>query len=625
MATDVIYNGVYMHNVRTRRWDQDVVLDQSGTDVIAHRFNLRFEALVHVQGTWTATAGNTAPVFTSLASGDIPIGNTYGALGQNVPSIYADITKRLGTARKTLTVKIGGEVVLQAVPASLATYTSSIDRLNMEVNNGPHPQVLAITHVVGNQVFRVEWAVTADMVRCDPASDTGYPGIVLSNRWAMQEVLDANFMVTRTIRGRLRLGANFVQPHWAKYLVVPGLERGFRRERIDFASDASGLDCDYSIVDKQVHYAAPYPATKMQASHTESTAMGINFFSEMRVHLEGPVNIDTRALIWRAMHVIDARLLLTSRSAVSDYVLEDASITDSIGEINAVDMFVRIRQLKISDPENTQIGHLYNATLGLPFTLPTIPGQTAPYLPNQSLPPNIYGYRPWGGLDGERRVAVLLLLNCQNQDPCGALDSHKIYDWDGEERDEEDGEGGNEFREIYTPESGGYIPAASDNKYSSDNTSGIYTRSRIESEYTFRDMKVALPLASSEVTADPTDDATVVCRIGRRQCCRVIRFDAERVGKTPKKPEAPETYTDGTFGSPNVLTGTRIKQVISVLPPVLSSDGAKQIYRVTAEIVYALNRCPQADETFNVGIHPYTNLIESDTATSLDLLEEKTP
>ena len=49
MATNVTYNGVELHNCLTRQWVQEVVYDESGTDMIGHRFGLRFECILHVQ------------------------------------------------------------------------------------------------------------------------------------------------------------------------------------------------------------------------------------------------------------------------------------------------------------------------------------------------------------------------------------------------------------------------------------------------------------------------------------------------------------------------------------------------------------------------------------------------
>jgi len=49
MATDVYYNGVWLHNVSTREFHQEATYDASGTDQMSQHFRMRFEGIIHIQ------------------------------------------------------------------------------------------------------------------------------------------------------------------------------------------------------------------------------------------------------------------------------------------------------------------------------------------------------------------------------------------------------------------------------------------------------------------------------------------------------------------------------------------------------------------------------------------------
>jgi hypothetical protein len=615
MSTDVTYNYVRLHNVQTREWSQEIVLDPSGTDLIGHRFTLRFEGIIHIQGALSVAAG--AP----------PCTVTYGPAATayaSSPDLYHEIYNRLTTPRGTLEVTHNGKTVLSCEPSAAGNLTSA----NRDTNNGPHPVDLKLTHIASEQVYRVEWGVKCEMVKCNPevAGAGAAANLVVSNRWALGEEMDANFFITRTIRGRMRLSASNATPaHLKKHLVVPGLEDGFRRDRIDFSVAENGLDCDYTVVDKQVKDACPYPGTRFQGSQTESTADGaMAFFTDIRLTMEGPPHVDKRMMITRLMYIVESRL--RTWRPTDEWMILSGSVTEHLDQDrNAVEVAVRIQQFPDETKEHSRMANVVRATIGRPLSAadmgPPRPGEAAPYDPKKSPIPKIHGYTPH---EGERRASVLALLHCYLQQPCGDDDDHSIGTDAPVVRTLTAGTSLNELENVgpVTPAPSDSIPASLDTGLWSDSArSSIYTMCRAESRYLFRDLKVAMPIAQSDAAAGAGTAATVIANLGRRQCYREVVYEAERIGDHPETPVAPETYTDpNTAGASVPIQGTRIKHEVIILPPKLTADGRKTIHRLLVKYLYALNRPPLDSEKFLVGTLPYTSIpLTGSTGTSISL------
>jgi len=49
--------------------------------------------------------------------------------------------------------------------------------------------------------------------------------------------------------------------HAFRDIVLPPLQAGLRRNSMDFLVDEIGLNVEYTIIDKEVHYSPPKPAT----------------------------------------------------------------------------------------------------------------------------------------------------------------------------------------------------------------------------------------------------------------------------------------------------------------------------------------------------------------------------
>ena len=151
MSTNVYYNGVQLHNVVTREWDQEVVYDDSRTDVVMHRFKLRFEGLIHAI-TADETGAIQTPVWTAVG---------WGADRRfAIRSVaYQDIASALSMSRGVLMVtRVSAdgteEVFFRCVPVY-----ENLNDPERDVDNGPKPLGFSILKIIGSSLLRVAFAV----------------------------------------------------------------------------------------------------------------------------------------------------------------------------------------------------------------------------------------------------------------------------------------------------------------------------------------------------------------------------------------------------------------------------------------------------------------------------------
>lgn len=590
MGTTVHYGAVQIHNVTTRQWEQEMVYDESRTDVLFHRFRLRFEGIVHAGG--FPSAGPWA---------------ARGAGQGSAPENYAEIRSLLGQARLPLVVAAtdaGGveRILLTALPLGMAPGAA-----DMDVENGPKPTGLAITHIAGANCFRVSFAVECAKLECTRATGTSAVPFVLNNRWSVSEAMDEAKFIERTIEGQMQLSAPVaVLGSDFRGLVVPGLERGFRRARAEIHVDPSGLTIRYRVTDRQVHTAAPWPAEKMEVTHTEEIQGETAFFSDVSVRLEGSPAADRRLLILRAVQILEARLAFLANRRTPEkkagYFIESIVISEHLGDQNLVEARARIMRTPLAD-KNVDLGGFYaalRAVQGADLELPPVEGEPARYDSRISSTPPLYGYEPQGG---ERRPIVLWFLHCYLQHPC--VDRHGIAQaTPGVSTDESEG---SELpthiveREIHT------LSADVGNEFSDAADETVYTMARMVSIYDTDDLTVALPLARGQ-DAERSKATVSFIRLAPSLVRRIIEFDCEAAGDWPHIPKPVKAYQDGEVNA--VRTACRV----SPQGPSLAADGRTPICRVSGRYVYHLDREPDPEQKLRVGTLPYTKYVPEKTA-----------
>lgn len=623
MATIVTYNDVTFYNVLTRSWNEEVFYDKTGTDEIGKKLSLTFEGIIHAQRI-------------PLTDSDVYV--TDGNNEDNQYDLLTSLRKRLNHPRKTLVVSFDDEEILKIVPSDIAP---GITRMppNADIDNGPHPKVIGIVPK-GSNAFKVLFAIDCSVSACE-TQFTGEYGVVLNNRWSITETMDANYFTTRTISGELRLAAGVSSVgesgdgtkqfttgnpgHKFKNLCVPRLEAGFKRDSVMFSSGADGLTCTYQVQDKQVHTSAPWPATDMEYSHTESSQFGTHFTSECMVRLNGDPACDKRFLVERAIQVMDVMCGLRGLPDYTSSYIEDFRITDRGGRDAVVEGYVRVNMTHKAELTNAQISSIYK-NIGAPLKLdPLVLGrsnhpQNNDYKYNLSRVPSLYGYEHGNAdADHERRPAVLMFLHCYLQNPCNG--PHSIGPANTQSSTAIPSGPGADPTSSYVQDissAGSLTYSPSSSTLSEATRSAIYTVANTSSIYDINPMIVGLPIANLNSNYSPLNadrngkvslpnaalfgpqsvDTTRVVPLAAPQMNRVHTVNLERLGKPPEIPTPYPFYKDGE------TTAFLARSAIESLPPVRSPDGNNLVYRCIVRYVYRLTRPVDSSRNLLIGSNP---------------------
>jgi hypothetical protein len=539
--TKVTYNGIGLTNVLTKEFSQEPIYDPSGTDLLYHRFRITVSGLVH-------------PEFLSPYLGASP-GNT------NMANNFRAIQDRLNEPRREFEYKIGEEVILRALPSD------SEERSKWDLNSGPKPSGVKITHAAGARILRIEFTIEVCRLICEDA--TNISG-VLSNRWSSIDDYDGDWYCTRTIAGRLQVSTVNMEPHAFRNLVVPPLQPGFKRHSMNFNVDTAGLTIDYTIVDRQIPYAAPGGATSWTARHTTSSPDGIVTHGEVEIELTGPPSASKTALLVSCAQVIENKLALAAMGN-NQYFILNASIVDYLHE-NRVGMVVRIL--------HNQSGEGVAFNINDPLSMMGKPVSIDEYNRFRSPVPPVTG-----------EASPIGLFVSYWQSPCN--DEHSIFKTEATEQSE------NVPEESNAPEpqvTYGDLPKQA-GPYSEEHKQAIYTVYEVSGRYEHNPYRIALPIAGG---GDSDDDVFVVqlTKPGGGLTYRHVKIKAERVGEPPQLP---------SFANYNEAPGVAVLMDVSIIPhaPQLTADVKKLLYRIEAEYKFALTKSLSRLERLRMGSRAY--------------------
>lgn len=580
MSTKVQYGSVVLENVSTRRWDETVVFDESGTDQIGVRYNLTFDAIVHQQ---------VVPVTSAHLYVDD------GSVYSTPPQRLVGIKKQLTTQRQELKVWFGDDLVLNAKPITgqLGTVDGRTD-----IENGPRPESFEIFHIASDRVFRIRWSVSVVLRGCDITYSDGDTRFAINNRWSVREAMDENHRITRTISGTLRLAGaatetNSMLPQAFRSLCFPGLEDGFRRTSVSFQAEKTGLALSYEITDVQGRYAPPFPATDMQATHTTSTDVGITFFTDINVTMIGPPHCDVRDLIQRAIQVAQYRLnYLDPDPAEAGFLPQKtqmivaASVAEKLSAEHAhVDVQIRVQEMR-EEPRFLMGRMMSNrfGTLELP-PLATFGGANSSvdiegteYFVNKFPLPALWGTDEWAGA---RSPLALAFLRNLLQSPCsGAQALGEPTSSNPIVGNRYNSDRYNDTSVYADPDSSSIETTDAAGTWSDTHLDAMYLTVSQSSHLTWEQPLVRMPVANH---AGGTAQSSTIVALSAPMSGRYVAIDFERYGKEPELPP----WKLHSIGQAN-LTGALLD--LEQLPPRISNGGEGLIYRARATYEYLADR-----------------------------------
>lgn len=544
MGTTLTYNSVTLVNVLTRSFEEECVYDESGTDLLYHKFTLRVMGYIHSNSPSTSRVGAST-----------------NAANKHICTSQINLRTALMEPRKNLVLTVGGAVLLQVDPNNGRTAPPWGD-----VNNGPKPKNCRIVHIAGSGMFRVEFEIELAVVECaDNKNSTG----ILNNRWSMADEIDEHY-TTRRITGRLRLVDITLNPQAFRSVVVPPLQRGFKRQTISVTTTPDGLSLDYTVIDVERYAAPPFPGIAWDGTHTVSTGDGVNTHVEMVIRLTGDKNTDKRTLIETCALVCFSKLDFQA----STHVLENAAVIDHLQEC-VVEMRVAVLQVPIEPLENYGFNTL---------KLGTILDTPADYDRDVWPVPKEYGTATTTGLF----VSFL-------QSPCD--EKHSVPRTTDKPPKKGDAGRGDDT-EIFTFEGNLPIDQPAAASYSDDHKQFPYTHYEIDSNFKTNTMKLQLPIAAPSGQAD--QDASAFIKMALPQTKRVVRVSAERYGAWPKMPVAAEAVDLG-----NGVTAHLLDWSTNPKAPGVTANGLTPLYSNDAEYVYGLSRPVSSLENLPTGALPW--------------------
>lgn len=591
--TQLTYNGISIEHCVTKRFAQEPVFDPSDTDLLYYKFMVRVQGFVHGHTDWQGGVGITG------ASG----------LTQDAASYERSMRYRLAENRQEFEMRMGvsansaGTVILAAKP--VPSGASSRIMAGFDLNNGPRCKVIEITHVTGNEIFKIEAEFEVCILECDAEGGVPNGTGVLSNRWSCIDEIDQNFFTTRTYEGLLRTFSNQINPNSFRAYVVPPLQPGLRRERMSFSVTEDGLNLRYSIIDREVAFSAPYPATNWVYRYTETLANEMVSNGELSITLEGDRNVDKKELVKIAAGMINARLLGFGRpvaNAADDLqaqsFVEFLSFTDESGSSNVNRITANARVMR--KHEQVKREQFVGARMGRPIDADDFNNVVANYDANLSRDGRA-GEIP--EIEGPIEMAGAFAAYLQR--PCST--KHRISETgftpgvtgiSGDEEAAQGGVGPTLSARVVSSEQD--LPAE---YLSQSHVQAIYTFWKVNTNIRIASGKVALPIARSSRDSlrssdDSNRDTVAVIGLHSPIATRVVRLSGERVGKFPQLPEA------RTFKDQNGITHHLMDTNVTPSTVTRTPDG-KPYFRVDAEYHFTMSRPPKLNERVEIGENPW--------------------
>jgi hypothetical protein len=597
--TCIQYGTVRLYHCQTRRIEQRPVMDKAGVNLKCWRF------VVHVTGYLHGFPDDCA-----YSSINEPTESGEDVLVAEESAADAHIQARWRLPpRQAFKMALGcttsdidsGTTILEAYPMTLVAAPVDLAGTglsNYDVNDGPRCTQFDVVHVSSNNIFRVEASFIVHLVQCsDDGTAEGNLTGVLAHRWASIDSLDHNLRLTRTYRGLLELATSNFSPHWFRFLVVPPLQPGMRRDHMDFVATEDGKRLQYTIKDIEVAVSAPPPARRWSVEHTEHSLSkdAMKVTSQCSVSLEGDRTVDKGALILLGLAIVNAKVQGTAPGGDPEppgtVVFNDISITDYTGDANMVRVSASCWR-----PANLVNG-LAIRTEGFKKQIAAsdLPGFAEGYDPTRSA----------GGYDDDQPVyegpvPLTGIFRTYLQTSCisigGINNGNQLSDGNGATS-----------AMPKTTISAATAPTLGTTDvpwYSDSHKVNMYTTWQMESIYKTEKLRAAMPIASVPYSGSGPDTriATSVISLSAPQCRRIVRIQAERTGAWPEFPD-PESMTYATtsgvrqFALKTKLLGGSVTK---------SADG-KDIYHARAEFVFALQRQPAATEVLKFGVNKWSN------------------
>jgi len=581
--TVVQYGDVVFTNCHTKRFAEESVFDESDTDLLYHKFHIRFVG--YLTGN-SASFAQSVHIDPSPSSGD-------------TAAHHAEVRSRVLKPRQNFSMKLGvpssgtgGTVVLEAAPVQ----GGAARGINLDVNNGPKCRMFEVMNIIANNLLEVEAEFEICVVQCDDEGGSGgsqNQNGVLSNRWTVNDDIDQNFYTTRTWNGRLETAGVIKNPNAFRYWVLPPQQPGMQRTEMSFNVTNDGRTLEYTVKDIEVAWSAPDPATYWNVRHTETILHGGTLMvGSIDVTLGGDRLANRKQMFAIAAQIIRGKLVGSKGNAnakariITSLVFTDEYSNNQKNQIHASatvqhptkvveggkPLQLQIASEQVGKPIDSRIidGYFNDLSRG------TRPGEN----------PEIAGAIPMFGA-----ISVMLQDACDN--------NHCFKDGNAVQ-------GSIGCPQADLPQASirvfNSLPDKEPDYISEEHKNAIYTSWQYHSRYETDKFKVQMPIASQIIESDSRRKKTsVVVAMADPLSRRIVRLRGSRLGRWPATPKIAD-FTDRNGIDYTVLDFVHQPEV-----PDRSADG-QQLFKVDVEILYAMSRPIAVGEIMHVGSNPWENI-----------------
>lgn len=602
-GTTIIYNGVEIKNVATESIDIEPMKDSFGqVDIVGIRVRMAFTGVIHCS-TGSNCRGYRIP---NASAGQCDNGG-----GSNLGPGLAAMIESFLLPRCELKVFLGGEILWHITPPS-TEHCKIVNAVgtDLEINNGPTTKLRVLSVQYDYSVraaFEIEFVKA---VRCN-----GRQGQILQDvqnlRYVVDEDIDCTtWLRTRTYRGKLRVYAlagddvdgngaiqqvAIINPYaLGKWLAMPPLQYGFRRESVRYALSENGLELSFFVADKEQKSAAPYPACNWEGSFAIQFPEGeVICDSTLEFTLTAAPEFRKIELYNLAYRIFEAKTKYFRR--LTNHWSTPDEWTGSV--------YVTSHEIAESLKDNTirASWRLRNFTPREYASNLRALDPSGENMICQDLPSSVvasHDYNPLIATDPPDSLGELRgLFICALQNPCCP-----------QRMPEQSVESGAplyaQIQKSSPPAE--YAGSYTDEKYSTAHKERMYQWYKLSSELVGDSGWRGFPLGA-QCQSSGSQATAAFAQIHCPVAVRHVRIHALRVDEFPQLPRL-EHWTD-RYRIRHVLAHYKIEPC----PPAFSADGDSRLHEVYADYYYYLDRPPDVTSSSNegilAGVLPYTTNI----------------
>jgi hypothetical protein len=350
------------------------------------------------------------------------------------------------------------------------------------------------------------------------------------------------------------------------------------------------LNLDYQIVDKEIAFSAPAPATNWSLRVTERRDLSQSpaWHTDIDVMLKGDRYVDKKKLIAIASAICDAKFGGGNRGA-NNYLVQSISISD---EYSQTENLIRLNATAMRlDNNGPAIKGVQAKWLGKPIDAADLAAVVNAYDSRISR-----DLRAGDKLEIQGAIPAVGAFVTYLQSPCSSQHSIGTAVQTGSQPDPTTTSLPTVTAVTVTelPDDGSL------NNYDPTNYTNAYTYWQLDSQYYTTQNRAHCPLGTQS-SSSGSQNTSVVVDLAPAMTKRVIRVLAERIGVMPTLPAPTDSFPDEN-GIENVLLENNL---VATCPPL--SPDAKQVYRVTGEITYALLQAITNTSQLRLGYNAWEN------------------